>query len=312
MTSYTVLNFEDRWLLVSNGTRKILASYRPSSLNSQSAPVLFLIHGVTRRWRDWEPIIPFLSPHWIIFAIDQRGHGQSDRADSYFVLDYAKDMVDILRQKTESSPPVVLAGHSLGAMVAAYAATQVPETVRAVVLEDPPFQSMGNAIAGSTWQSLFRGMQQVCQTAASPQGSNNLTAGMNAEAIAELLSEVVVAYTSDDTPIRLRDVRNKESILWSAECLKNVDPQVFAPLVAGSWLNGYSPDEIALKLKCPATLLQADPKAGGALSDAEAQAFANQSQHCELQKFPGKNHQLHGTVPQDVAAAINRFLPETP
>lgn len=305
-------NFEDRWLLVGNGTRKIFAGYRPSSLNSEIAPVLFLIHGVTRRWRDWEPIIPFLNPRWTIFALDQRGHGQSDRGDSYFVLDYAKDMVEILRQKTESSPPVVLAGHSLGAMVAAFAATEVPQAVQGVVLEDPPFQSMGNAIEGSTWQSLFRGMQQVCQTAASPQGSNNLTAGMSANAIAELLSEVVVAYTSDDTPIRLRDVRNKESILWSAECLKNVDPQVFAPLVAGSWLDGYSPDDIARKLKCPTKLLQADPKAGGALSDAEAQGFANQAEYCDLQKFPGKNHQLHGTVPQEIAAAINQFLPAIP
>lgn len=308
--SSTVNHFEDRWFLVGNGTRKILVSYRPSSLATDYSPVLFLIHGVTRRWRDWEPIIPFLSPQWTIFAIDQRGHGQSDRADSYFVLDYANDMVEILRQKTESSPPAVLAGHSLGAMVAAYAAALVPEQVHAVILEDPPFQSMGNAIDGSTWQALFRGMQQICHQAASSTNSNNLTAGLSTEAIAALLSEVVVATTSDNTPIRLRDVRNKESLLWSAACLKNVDPKVFDSLVAGSWLNDYSPDDIAPKLRCPATLLQADPKAGGALSDAEAQAFANQAKNCELKKFPGKNHQLHGTIPQEVAAAINRFLPE--
>jgi|688.fasta_scaffold53102_4 pimeloyl-ACP methyl ester carboxylesterase len=306
----TVNHFEDRWLLVGNGTRKLLASYRPSSLTSDLAPVLFLIHGVTRRWRDWEPMIPFLSPHWTIFAIDQRGHGLSDRADSYFVLDYANDMVEILQQKTQASPPVVLAGHSLGAMVAAYAAAVVPEQVRAVILEDPPFQSMGNAIAGSTWQALFRGMQQVCKDAASPPNPDNLTAGMSTEAIAALLSEVVVATASDNTPIRLRDVRNKEALLWSAACLKNVDPKVFDALVAGSWLNGYSPEDIAPKLKCPVSLLQADPKAGGALSDAEAQAFAHQAKNCELKKFPGKNHQLHGTVPQEIAAAINRFLPE--
>ena len=111
MTNAMINGFEERWLFVEN-KRKLRIGLRQAG-----EQVLFLMHGVTRCWRDWEPIIPFLDPAWTIFALDHRGHGESDRADSYFVRDYAKDLVEVLNQIVDTK--VVLVGHSLGAMVAA-------------------------------------------------------------------------------------------------------------------------------------------------------------------------------------------------
>jgi pimeloyl-ACP methyl ester carboxylesterase len=65
---------------------------------------------------------------------------------------------------------------------------------------------------------------------------------------------------------------------------------------------------VASKLGVPSVLLQADFAAGGALSDEEARLFSQGAAQCKLKRFPGKNHQLHGTIPGEIAAEINRFL----
>jgi len=295
-----ISGFEERWLFVEN-KRKLRIGLRQAG-----EPVLFLMHGVTRCWRDWEPVIPFLDPAWTIFAVDHRGHGQSDRAETYFVRDYARDLVEVLRQTVDTK--VVLVGHSLGAMVAAYGAGQVPERVKGVVMEDPPFQTMGQGIAGSTWQALFQGMHQVAQSVeASRSGGAGSSAVLGIDQIAGLLGEVVIRESEAGT-VRLRDVRNREALLWGASCLQNVDPAVFETLINGQWLDGYDPVDVASKLEVPSVLLQADFGAGGALSDEEARRFSQGASRCELKRFPGKNHQLHGTIPREIAAEINRFL----
>jgi len=304
MTNTMINGFEERWLFVEN-KRKLRIGLRQAG-----EQVLFLMHGVTRCWRDWEPIIPFLDPAWTIFALDHRGHGESDRADSYFVRDYAKDLVEVLNQIVDTR--VVLVGHSLGAMVAAYGAGEVPERVKGVVMEDPPFLTMGQGIAGSTWQALFQGMHQVAQTVEeSRSGSEGDGEGsgavMGIDQIARLLGEVVIRESEAGT-VRLRDVRNREALLWGASCLQHVDPAVFETLVSGQWLDGYNPKEVASKLWVPSVLLQADFGAGGALSDEEARFFSQGAAQCEWKRFPGKNHQLHGTIPGEIAAEINRFL----
>src|SRR3954470_12651122 len=83
-----------------------------------AGPPLLLLHGVTRNWRDWEPLLPELMREWHVFALDHRGHGQSGRATDgyYFVADYCQDAAALVRATFPE--PVTVAGHSLGAMVA--------------------------------------------------------------------------------------------------------------------------------------------------------------------------------------------------
>src|SRR4051812_30612267 len=77
-------------------------------------PTLLLLHGVARNWRDWQPLLPELSKAWHVVALDHRGHGQSERASSYRVIDYARDAVRFLQE--EFAEPITIVGHSLGAM----------------------------------------------------------------------------------------------------------------------------------------------------------------------------------------------------
>src|SRR5262245_27870920 len=99
----------------------------------ESGPPLLLLHGVTRGWRDFAPLLPALSWRWHIFALDLRGHGRSDRCPgSYLVLDYLADVGQLLSHYLPAG--AVLYGHSLGGLVALAAAALVPQQVRAVIL----------------------------------------------------------------------------------------------------------------------------------------------------------------------------------
>ena len=90
-----------------------------------------------------------------------RGHGKSDRApdDQYHNIDYARDVIAFLKHIGE---PVVLIGHSLGAMTAIIVASQYPEGVRALVLLDPPLFSYpaGVRYADDQWFELVASIMQ--------------------------------------------------------------------------------------------------------------------------------------------------------
>lgn len=289
--------FEEKLFKVDSGSRTISIGVRKGARqSSQQEPVLVLLHGVTRMGRDWEPMIPFLSHDWTIYGIDQRGHGKSDRADSYLVRDYANDLIDLLEQNAFGDS-VVLVGHSLGGMVAAKAAAKSPHKVRAAILEDPPWDTMGRAILNTSWQSLFQGMQHVCKQADS------------IDSMSQDLGAIKVTQ-SDGTTIELKQLRTDEALRWSACCLSKLDPHVLDPLVAGSWLEGFDWKSSATAIQCPTVLLQADVAAGGALSDQDAQFFSQACRNCHWMRFPGKNHQLHGSIPDQIAGIINQLLPQ--
>lgn len=257
-------------------------------------PTLLLLHGVTRCAEDFKPLFDLLSPHWRIVALDHRGHGDSERAASYLVTDYAADAVRFVRN--ELAVPVVIHGHSLGAMVAAAVALELPDLVRGVVLEDPPFHTMGAHIHSSVWQAQFTGMREVAQH------------GGTVEQLTDALADIRLPFPGGTTN-RLGDSRDRTSLRWSAECLAKLDPEVLTPLIEGRWLDSYDTADIAARIRCPVTLLQADVKVGGALSDGDAQAFTRAAANCRLEKFPGSGHLLHWLQPERIAQLINTFPP---
>jgi pimeloyl-ACP methyl ester carboxylesterase len=260
---------------------------------SGAGPVLLLLHGVTRCGADWEALFPALAEDWTVIALDQRGHGGSPRADRYLVTDYIADAALFVRE--EVTGPVILFGHSLGAMVAAAVAAELPERVRGIILEDPPFHTMGTRIAGSAWQAQFIGMR----TAARKGGS--------VEEITDALGDIRLP-ASDGGFKRLGDLRDRASLAWSAKCLSQLDPGVLTPVIEGCWLDGYDVTGIPSRVRCPALLLQADPAAGGALTDADAGIAVNAISSCKHVRFPGFGHNMHRDRPLEVLQALSEFF----
>ncbi|MFJ3839993.1 alpha/beta fold hydrolase [Streptomyces sp. NPDC054904] len=97
------------------------------------APLLAL-HGHFQDGRSYERFAREVGPGWRVIAVDQRGHGASDRAPEYGREGYVADAAAVLEHL--GLGPAVVMGHGLGGVNAYQLAARRPELVRAVVVED--------------------------------------------------------------------------------------------------------------------------------------------------------------------------------
>ncbi len=257
-------------------------------------PPLVLLHGVARCWQTFLPLLPPLASMWQIHSLDFRGHGMSDRvAGRYLVNDYVEDALALVRRIDE---PVVIHGHSLGAMVAAAVAAQSPERVRAVVLEDPPWQTMGHRLRDSMLHSFFRGLQRYAGDARDPH------------TLAIELADMPLVHPLSGNTARLRELRDPVSLRFTARCLRQLDPQVLQPIVEDCWLDGYDVDTIISQIRCPVLLIQADAKAGGMLHEDDARRVESLAADVTRVTLPCAGHLVHWSHTTQLANLMHGFL----
>jgi pimeloyl-ACP methyl ester carboxylesterase len=255
--------------------------------DNPDAPPLLCLHGVTRCWQSYLPLIPALQLRWQVYAYDQRGHGLSARGAGYLVTDYVADAVRFLRD--EIGRPAVVYGHSLGAMVAAALAAEAPELVRGVVLEDPPFHTMGERIESYVMYPYFVALESLAGN------------GMSIPQLVEALGAIEINTANGKAP--LHTVRDASALRFTAKCLQQLDPAVMSPIARGTWLEGYDVGDVISRIQCPVLLMQADASAGGMLTDADAELIEQTVADVARVKLAGIGHQIH-TVAPDVALRL--------
>ncbi len=106
---------------------------------SRDAPTLILLHGLHGHARVWDPLSKAVSRNYHVVALDMRGHGDSHWSDetAYQAGDYLADLGAFVEGLGKSS--VMLAGESLGGLVAfAFAAANPTRVDRLVVVDIGP------------------------------------------------------------------------------------------------------------------------------------------------------------------------------
>ena len=100
-----------------------------------SPPLLFL-HGGNQSAHSWDLVSLSLAHRYHIYALDQRGHGDSEwaRDAEYAPEQMARDALALIAQEQIASPIVV--GHSMGGMVTMRLTALEPTLPRAVALVD--------------------------------------------------------------------------------------------------------------------------------------------------------------------------------
>jgi pimeloyl-ACP methyl ester carboxylesterase len=238
---------------------------------------------------------PAFGTRYQVFALDYRGHGASGPSSRPFqVKDYLQDVVELVAQHLPAG--LCIYGHSLGAMLAAAAAAQLPNRVRGVILEDPPLHTMGRRIGQTPLLSYFQGMARLA-------GSGG-TVAETAAAFADVV--VTDAHTGQTT--RMGDVRDGASLRFTASCLQRLQPQVLEPIVAGTWLEGIELDTVLSQVQCPLLCFQADLAAGGMLTEEDAQSLRRLVREATVIKFPGVGHLMHWARTQEIANHALAFL----
>jgi pimeloyl-ACP methyl ester carboxylesterase len=256
-----------------------------------NGPPLVLLHGVGRRGIDFLPIVPALVSRWHLHLVDHRGHGRSERAGRYHVVDHVEDALTVLNWLGR---PAVLFGHSLGALVAAGAAAARSELVQAVILEDPPSAAFLRDLLRTPYHATFTAMRRLAG-AARPVSD-----------VARELGETPVPYAGGRVP--LSALRDGCALRFVARCLRDVDPDVFAPALEGTWLDGYDERVVWKKMACPALLLRGDPGAGGMLPQQDADLMFLDAPDLTVIDFEGVGHLVHGLATELTVRYVLNFL----
>ena len=118
------------------------------------APLL-LLHGLASSLRIWDMVAPILARDRRVVALDQRGHGLSEKPDEGY--DFASMVADDLAAAGALGlgERFAVAGHSWGANVALEFAAANPDRVVALALVDGGF-GMLRQRPGATWEQMRR------------------------------------------------------------------------------------------------------------------------------------------------------------
>lgn len=122
----------------------------PPAPDGAPAPVLALVHGIALTAWSWAPVARRLCHAFRVLAVDLRGHGLSEGARSDLGIgSLAWDVLTVLAANGAGveahGPPAVVAGHGLGAMVAAEMAHLEPGSVAGALLVDGGWEDVASA-----------------------------------------------------------------------------------------------------------------------------------------------------------------------
>jgi pimeloyl-ACP methyl ester carboxylesterase len=171
----------------------------------------------------------------------------------------------------------------MGGMVALMVAAQAPGDVRAVVVGDSPLTGKTNSSA--------RGDAERAREAA----WHRLAGGrLSIEEIVEALKDTPTEIPGQDKPVTMREKHGEDSgvYVWVATNLYYNDPDMLTAVLDGTMTAGYEMEEVLPAIRCPVLLLQADPDAGGMMTDAEVERALPLLAHPQHVRFEQTGHSL--------------------
>ena len=242
--------------------------------STSGIPVL-LLHGVTDSWHSFERVLPHLPASMRVFALSQRGHGDSDRpAAGYHPRDFAADAAAFMdRLKLESA---VIVGHSMGSYVAQQFAMHYPERTSGLVLVGSFINCRDNPGVVEFWESAVK----------------ELTDPIDPDFVLEFQESTLAR----PVPQTFLDLVVQESLKVPARVWK----AAFAGLLEAD-LSGELD-----KIRSPTLILWGDQDAYFPRRDQDTLAEAIASS--QLVVYPGTGHALHWEEPERFAADLAGFV----
>ena len=255
------------------------------------APVVVLLHGLSGSRETYAAVIDNLTREYgarlQVLNVDLRGHGDSSHQplDGYDAHGYAADVAALLSDLGLGQ--VLVVGHSLGGVVAAYLAVHRRAPVSSVFLEDPP---------------LFEG--DDARRAASPVAAffPHLIAAVRKLQADNAPLSAYEALAATHAPV--------EEIAERARSLRRWDPTTMQAAVDGIVWQVFDP---LAAIACPVTILRADPAVGAVFEPRDARAFMSVNPDARIHLVPGASHSIHALPTRPVYLAhlrnaIDEFL----
>jgi len=142
-------------------------SHKLRFIKSGQGPILVLLHTLRTQLDLFEKVIPELSKHFTVYALDYPGHGYSDIPNARYDAKFFTEAVEGFLEKLDLHD-VTLAGVSIGgAIVLIIAARRNPRVARVIAI-NPYDYAMGRSMARSsflgwmiTYASLIKGFGET-------------------------------------------------------------------------------------------------------------------------------------------------------
>jgi pimeloyl-ACP methyl ester carboxylesterase len=122
----------------------------------KGSEAVVLIHGWTCNLDNWRDQIPEFAKRNRVIAIDLPGHGQSDKPQVTYSMDYFARAVESVLQDAKVKR-AVLVGHSMGTPVARQFYRKYPEQTIAIVIVDGALKPFGDKAMMDRLVNGFRG-----------------------------------------------------------------------------------------------------------------------------------------------------------
>lgn len=186
-------------------------------------PVI-LLHGYTDAWVSFSRVLQLMAPSYHVYALDQRGHGDSDRpASGYTMRDLAADVLAFM--EAERLARVTLVGHSMGGLVAQQVARAAPERVARLVLVGSAtaarhimgiseLQKAVDALQDPVPEAFARDFQASSVYQPLPADFTDRMVAASLKLPARVWRELMAGMLATDRPARLGDRRIPTLILW--------------------------------------------------------------------------------------------------
>ncbi|WP_437507580.1 alpha/beta fold hydrolase [Sorangium sp. So ce1099] len=237
-------------------------------------PILAL-HGHFGRARMFAPLAAALGPGHRLVALDQRGHGLSDRGGSFTREDYIEDAAELLRALGLGA--AVVLGHSMGGVNAYQLAARYPELVRALIIED-----IGAVVREPEVQHPVLDVSRWPVHAPTREA---LEAAIEAQGIPD------ASYFMDSA---IEDADGWRLLFDYADMMASQEA------LLGDFWNDW------LASSCPALLLHGQESP--LLSASMARTMAERRPRTDWKTFHGCGHWIHDDDPAGFAEAIREFL----
>jgi pimeloyl-ACP methyl ester carboxylesterase len=243
-------------------------------------PPLVLLHGITDSGLCWPRIVQHLARDYDMVMVDARGHGLSDAPDTgYSFQDHATDVIGLIQALGLTQP--VLIGHSMGAVTATVVAASMPDHVRAIILEDPPFQASYAELSSEEQAALMVEWQtRIIENKRKTRSA-------------------LIAARRAESPSWAKD----ELAPW-AEAKLQVDPKV-AELALAPRLPWQA---LIRRVICPILLITGDPEAGAVVTPEVANEAAELWPRGEVAYIDHAGHNIRRDQFDRYMASVTAFL----
>lgn len=252
---------------------------------TEGKPPFVLLHGGAQTAHSWDDFAPVVRSDYHVYALDQRGHGDSDWAPDrdYTRQTQCQDVAAFVSDR--GITPHLLAGLSMGGINSITYTARYPERVRALIIVDvgPEIEQKGQ----ENIQGFVAGIDELDSFEAFVERAHAFNPRRSLDNLRQRLSHNLKQQPNGKWTWKFDQTRRS----------------------SGSMRSSMKPEELwqdVRKIQCPTLIVRGGES--DILSPEAAIRLQAAVPNSQLSVVPGAGHSVMGDNPDGFATAVQDFL----